>query len=77
MAEIINRKWKDGKLLEETKTWIDWEPNEADLDTVTVQCVCGNAFPLPRDCIVFGFEGMCCGECGEEAQMVVKNDYTA
>ncbi len=65
MTEVITRKWKKGKLVEETKSEIDWEPTEADLDQVLIGCECGNEFHMPRDCLMFGFDQMFCGQCGK------------
>ena len=43
-----------------------WEPNEADLDLILVQCDCGWKFKLPWDVMAFGFlKDLCCGKCGE------------
>ena len=69
MAKVINRKFKNGKCIEETSSDIDWEPNEADLDCVAIECECGNLFELPRDCLMFGFDGMYCGQCGETGKL--------
>ena len=71
MAEIIKRKWKNGKCIEETKSEIDWEPNEADLDRVKIGCECGNQFDMPRDCLMFGFKEIFCGQCGKQGLMKV------
>ena len=71
MAEVITRKWKNGVCVEETREQIDWEPNEADLDTVDIECECGNKFDMPRDCLMFGFDGMYCGQCGESGKFRV------
>lgn len=71
MAEVVTRKWKNGKVVEETKSEIDWEPNEADLDVVIIGCDCGNKFDLPRDVLMFGFDNMYCGQCGESGKMNV------
>lgn len=64
MNEIITRKWRDGKVISETKKQVDWEPNEADLDCVTISCECGNSFEMPRDAM-FGLSDMHCGWCNE------------
>ena len=76
MAEVITRKWKDGELVEETKSEIDWEPNAADLDIVLIGCVCGNEFDMPWDAVAFGGlgEGNYCGQCGKSGTMQVIAD---
>ena len=71
MTEIITRKWKDGKVVSETRKQADWEPNAADLDTVTVACECRNEFEMPWDAL-FGLGGMHCGQCGVAGAMRVK-----
>lgn len=76
MAEVITRKWKNGKCIEETRREIDWKPNEADMDRVTIGCECGNTFDIPFDVLTIGggFEGMYCGQCGEAGKMKVTSD---
>lgn len=76
MAEVITRKWKNGECIEETKSEIEWEPNEADLDVVWIGCECGNKFTMPRDCLMFGFDDMYCGQCSEPGKMKVIADPT-
>lgn len=48
--------------------------SEADLDTVLIECKCGNQFDLPRDCLMFGFKNMFCGKCKKEDQFKIKNE---
>lgn len=75
--KIINatKKYKKGKLIEETKTEIDWKLREADLDIVLVGCECGNQYDLPYDCIGFmNSENGQCGQCGESGKMSVIAD---
>lgn len=75
MAEVINRTYKKGKLVSETKEEIDWQPNEADLDIILIGCECGNQFDMPWDVLAFsGFIGMRCGQCGEIEKMEVIAD---
>lgn len=63
MTEIIKRKWRDGKVVSETREQTDWEPNEADMDQVQVRCTeCRNQFPLPRDACMF-LDEFFCGQC--------------
>lgn len=71
MAEVIKRKYEKGKLVSESKETIDWEPNEADLDLIKIGCECGSQFDMPRDCLMFGFDSMYCGQCGETGKMKV------
>jgi len=71
VTEIITRKWKDGKVVSETRKQFDWEPNAADLDAVTVVCKCRNEFEMPRDAL-FGLPNMYCGQCGTAGKMRVK-----
>ena len=72
MAEVINRTYKKGKLVSETKEEIDWQPNEADLDIVLIGCKCGNQFDMPWDAVAFGgLNGSYCGQCGETGKMSV------
>ena len=65
MGEIITRKWRAGKLVSEIKKQVDWEPNAADLDCVTVGCECGNSFELPMDAM-FALSDMFCGQCEQQ-----------
>ena len=75
MAEMVTRVWKNGKCVEESRCEVDWEPNAADLDLITVGCECGNTFDIPWDAIAFGgFEGMHCGQCGKAGKMKVLED---
>jgi len=75
MSEVITRKYVKGILVEETKNNIDWEPNEADLDLITVGCECGNTFEMPWDAMAFcGLEGMHCGQCGKAGNLDVIKD---
>lgn len=76
MAEVITRKFEKGVLVEEIIKKIDWEPNAADLDVVTVGCECGNKFQMPWDAVAFGGlgEGTYCGQCGKSGNMQVIND---
>jgi hypothetical protein len=71
MNEVTTRKWRNGELVEETKSRIDWKPNEADLDVVVIGCECGSKFNMPRDCLMFGFDDMYCGQCGKTGKMSV------
>ena len=71
MTEIIKRKWKNGKLISETKREVDWKPNAADLDCETVACACGNSFEMPFDAL-FGLPDMHCGQCGEQGRFKVQ-----
>lgn len=76
MAKITTRKYCKGKLVSETTEEVDWEPNEADLDLVTVGCECGNTFEMPWDAVAFGGlgEGSFCGQCGESGKMTIVSD---
>lgn len=75
MAKVITNKWENGKLVSQTTEEIDWKPNAADLDTVTVGCKCGFEFDIPWDALAFGgFDGMFCGECFESGKMSVIAD---
>ena len=65
MSTLRTRKWLKGKLVSETEEEVNWEPNEADLDRVTVSCTCGNSFDLPRDAL-WGLNEMYCGQCGKQ-----------
>lgn len=46
------------------------ELNEADLDTVDIECECGNKFDMPRDAL-FALYDIHCGQCGEQGKMSV------
>lgn len=71
MTEIIKRKWRDGKVVSETKEQIDWQPNESDMDQVLVHCTeCGNRFHFPRDACMFLHESYC-GQCGGKGTLEV------
>jgi len=67
MSQLITRKWVKGKLVSETKKTVNWKPNEADLDCVTVACECGNSFELPMDAM-FGLNDMYCGQCSKKGK---------
>lgn len=69
---IITRKWVKGKVVEETREKVDWKPNAADLDLVTVQCECGNSYTTPWDTLMFlNDKYSFCGQCGESGKMKV------
>lgn len=74
MVEVITRKWKNGKLVEEKRKQVNWQPNEADLDLVTVHCECGNEFKMPWDVLAMGGLGKnnYCGQCGQSGKMQEK-----
>lgn len=72
-GEIVTRKYKDGKVVEEKREQTDWKPNAADLDTVTVRCECVNEYDTPRDCLMFlNSENTFCGQCGKSGMMSLK-----
>jgi len=71
-GELITRKYKRGKIIEETREQTGWKPNAADLDTVTVRCECGNEYDIPRDCLQFLNDDLSfCGQCGKSGKMSV------
>jgi len=74
MTEVITRKLKNGKCVEETRQHVDWEPNEADLDIVTVGCDCGHTFNIAWDAMAFGCNQINCGQCGEAGKMKIIED---
>jgi len=70
-GEIITRKWKGGKIIEETREQSNWKPNAADLDIIQIRCECGNQFDTPRDSLMFlNSKNSFCGQCGESGKMV-------
>lgn len=71
-GEILTRKWKGGKVVEESRKQTNWKPSAADLDVVLVGCECGNQYDLPRDCLGFmNDERSFCGQCGQAGKMSV------
>lgn len=71
-GEIVTRKWKHGKVVEESRRQTDWKPNAADLDLVRVGCECGNQYDTPWDTLMFlNDELSFCGQCGKSGKMKV------
>lgn len=71
-GEIVTRKWKNGKVVEESREQTDWKPNSADLDLVQVRCECGNQYDTPRDTLMFlNSELSFCGKCEKSGMMKV------
>jgi len=74
-GEIITRKWKDGKITEESRKQVDWKPNAADLDIVLVGCECGNQYDIPWDALQFlNSKNSFCGQCGQTGKMKIISD---
>lgn len=75
MNKIVTRKWKNGRLIQETSEPVSEElqrriDREFD-NAATVTCECGNSFPMPRDAL-FGLSDMYCGQCGKSGLWSVK-----
>jgi len=69
-GEILTRKWKGGKVVEEKRDQTDWKPNAADLDIIQIRCECGNQFDTPRDALMFlNVKNSFCGQCGKSGKM--------
>ena len=68
MARLTTKTFNvRGELTSQKVEEIDWEPNEADLDLVTVKCNnCGNQFEMPWDAWTMFGGGITCGQCGAE-----------
>lgn len=74
-GEILTRKWKGGKIVEEKREQTDWKPNAADLDLVLVGCECGNQYQTPWDTLMFlNSKNSFCGQCGQSGKMKVIED---
>jgi len=74
-GELVTRKFKDGKIVEEKREFVDWKPNEADFDIVLVGCECGNQYDIPWDCLMFlNDKNSCCGQCGKSGKMKIIAD---
>lgn len=74
-GEIVTRKWKNGEIVEEKREQVDVKPNSADLDTVLVECECGNKFDIPWDATMFlNDENSYCGQCGQSGNFRVIAD---
>ena len=74
-GKIVNRKWKNGKLVSEEFSEDTFKPNAADLDLVLIGCECGNQFDVPYDCVgMMNHENGSCGQCGESGKFSVISD---